>query len=305
MPKPRVTATDQLANVIEVVELGRRTGLLSVERGSGSVHEEGEIYFLHGRATYASLAGLRGREALAAMSRWGACRFSFDRDLPSPAPNIAAPPPGAPAPQRISDPNLVHAQPGAGGGQRIPEGSGVWSYPQQGPGGAFPGGAFPGGAFPGGASGPLYPSGPLGGGSGPLDGSGIFGTSGAFGSSGGLGAGAGSSAGGYGAFDGSGSFAGSGGYPQQQQRPFAPPPAERAQPSPSFLASRPRRAPDVRDLMQVVTSHNLSRGHRTILLLADGEHTVLDLARLSSKPVDEVTALLGDLEARGLVYYYR
>ena len=298
MPKPRVTATDQLANVIEVVELGRRTGLLSVERGSGSVHEEGEIYFLHGRATYASLAGLRGREALAAMSRWGACRFSFDRNLPSPAPNIAAPPPGAPASNLISDPNLVHAQPG--GGQRIPEGSGVWNYPQQ-----APGGAFPGGAFPSGASGPLYPSGPLGG-SGPLDGgSGIFGTSGAFGSSGGLGAGAG--AGGYGAFDGSGSFAGPGGYPQQQQqqRPFAPPPAERAQPSPSFLASRPRRAPDVRDLMQVVTSHNLSRGHRTILLLADGEHTVLDLARLSSKPVDEVTALLGDLEARGLVYYYR
>lgn len=298
MPKPRVTATDQLANVIEVVELGRRTGLLSVERGSGSVHEEGEIYFLHGRATYASLAGLRGREALAAMGRWGACRFSFDRDLPSPAANIAAPPPGAPAPSRISDPNLVHAQPG--GRQRIPEGSGIWNYPQQ-----APGGPFAGGPFAGGASGPLYPSGPLGGSSGPLDGSGIFGTSGAFGNSGGLGAGTG----GYGAgsFDGSGSFAGPGGYPQQQQqqRPFAPPPAERAQPSPNFLASRPRRAPDVRDLMQVVTSHNLSRGHRTILLLADGEHTVLDLARLSSKPVDEVTALLGDLEARGLVYYYR
>ena len=293
MPKPRVTATDQLANVIEVVELGRRTGLLSVERGSGSVHEEGEIYFLHGRANYASLAGLRGREALAAMSRWGACRFSFDRDVPNPVPNISAPPPGPPPPTRISDPNLVHAQ--QGGGQRIPEGSGVWGFPQQ----------APSGAFPGGASGPLYPSGPLGGsgiagGSGPLDGSGIFGTSGAFG-----GPGAGLGAGGYpyGPPDAAGSFGGSG---AGQQRPFAPPAtAERAQPSASFLARRPRRAPDVRDLMQVVTSHNLSRSHRTILLLADGEHTVLDLARLSSKPVDEVTDLLGDLESRGLVYYYK
>ena len=281
MPKPRVTATDQLANVIEVVELGRRTGLLSVERGSGSVHEEGEIYFLHGRATYASLAGLRGREALAAMSRWGACRFSFDREMPSPVPNIAAPPPGPPAPNRISDPSLVHAQ--HAGGQRLPEGSGVWGFPPQ----------TPGGAFPGNASGPLYPSGPLGGGgSGPLDGSGIFGASGAFG-----GSGAGAGAYPYGAPDTSGSF---------QQRPFAPPAAaERPQPPASFLARRPRRAPDVRDLMQVVTSHNLSRNHRTILLLADGEHTVLDLARLSSKPVDEVTGLLSDLEERGLVYYYR
>lgn len=291
MPKPRVTATDQLANVIEVVELGRRTGLLSAERGSGSVHEEGEIYFLQGRAMYASLAGLRGREALAAMSRWGACRFSFDREVPSPSPNIAAPSPAPPVPNRISDPNLVHVRPG--GGQRLPEGSGVWSFPPQ----------APSGTFPGGGSGPLYPSGPLPGsgplGSGPLDASGIFGASGAF-------AGAGSYP--YGAPDNSGSFGASGigpGIGGAQQRPFAPPAtAERAQPSATFLARRPRRAPDVRDLMQVVTSHNLSRSHRTILLLADGEHTVLDLARLSSKPVDEITALLGDLEERGLVYYY-
>jgi aminopeptidase-like protein len=56
--------------------------------------------------------------------------------------------------------------------------------------------------------------------------------------------------------------------------------------------------------MSVVTAYNLSRSHRTILLLADGEHTVLDLARLSSKSVDEIATLLGELEARGLVYYY-
>jgi hypothetical protein len=56
--------------------------------------------------------------------------------------------------------------------------------------------------------------------------------------------------------------------------------------------------------MSVVTAHNLSRSHRTVLLLADGEHTILDLARLSSKSVDEITWLLADLESRGLVYYY-
>ena len=70
------------------------------------------------------------------------------------------------------------------------------------------------------------------------------------------------------------------------------------------LQRHPRRAPDVRDLMSVVSAYNLSRSHRTILLLADGEHTVLDLARLSSKPVEEVAALLTSLERLGLVYYF-
>src|SRR5262249_42449473 len=114
---------------------GRRTGLLSIERGSGSVLEEGEIYFLNGRATYASLAGLRGREALAALSRWGPCRFAFDRDLPAPAPNITAPIPNS-AHSRRSDPSLARSQPGAGGvgrGGRIPEGSGTWTYTPSGP----------------------------------------------------------------------------------------------------------------------------------------------------------------------------
>jgi hypothetical protein len=71
-----------------------------------------------------------------------------------------------------------------------------------------------------------------------------------------------------------------------------------------LLLRRPRRAPDVRDLMAIVTTYNLSRGHRTVLLLADGEHTILDLARLSSKSVDEVAQLLGELEGYGLVYYH-
>ncbi len=56
--------------------------------------------------------------------------------------------------------------------------------------------------------------------------------------------------------------------------------------------------------MAVVSSYNFSRSHRTILLLADGSHNVLDLARLASKSVDEVTQLLAELEARGLIYYY-
>ncbi len=74
--------------------------------------------------------------------------------------------------------------------------------------------------------------------------------------------------------------------------------------APNNLERRPRRAPDLRDLMAVVNSHHLTRSHRAILLLANGEHTTVELARLSSKPVEEVVALLRELEQQGLIYYY-
>ena len=60
----------------------------------------------------------------------------------------------------------------------------------------------------------------------------------------------------------------------------------------------------MRDLMTVVTTHNLTRNHRTILLLADGQHNILDIARLASKSIDEVTQLITDLQTRGLIYFY-
>ena len=70
------------------------------------------------------------------------------------------------------------------------------------------------------------------------------------------------------------------------------------------LGRRPRRSPDLRDLMTVVTTHNLSRLQRTMLLLADGTHDVLDIARLASKSLDEVTQTLADLQGKGLIYFY-
>lgn len=262
MSKSRVTATDRLANVIEVVELGQRTGLLSAERGSGSVLEEGEIYFVSGRVIYAALAGLRGREALAALSRWGPCRFAFDRDVAPPAPNIMSQsgpydrpsePRTPPHPSMDSQPSGYFPQRGAS--------SGVWPISPQSP---LPGtNGSPSQSFPLSYSQP-HTSGYLG----PQ--SGYLGSS----------------------------------------RSIVPgangvrTPPDLASGDTRELQRRPRRAPDVRDLMSVVTTYNLSRSHRTILLLADGEHTVLDLARLSSKSIEEITLLLNELEARGLIYYY-
>jgi hypothetical protein len=70
------------------------------------------------------------------------------------------------------------------------------------------------------------------------------------------------------------------------------------------LLRRPRRAPTAQDLLAVIQSYGLSRAHRTLLMLADGDHNVLDMARLSSKKIEEVLALLGELEGHGLIYYY-
>lgn len=286
MAKARVTATDALANVIEVVELGQRTGLLSVERGSGSVQETGEIYFVLGRPNYASLAGLRGREALAALSRWGGCRFSFDREAPRPVPNLS--PPSAQQGQTgyneynngasYGPPNHTpSSHPGMAGSaygnsaSRPYESSAGW--PMQ----------------TGGTSGPYGGHTPAPPGTGMLPGQGMSQVPGSYDGSRNPYP-APNTPSQYGAYPG-----GPQGTPSQHgQAPQAAGP----------LSRRPRRAPDVRDLMTVVTTHNLSRGHRTLLLLADGEHSVLDLARLSSKSVDEVMSLLSDLESRSLVYYY-
>jgi hypothetical protein len=226
MPKARDTATDRLSNVIEVVELGRRTGLLSAERGMGPSLEEGEIYFVSGRPIYAAVGQLRGREALATLGQWGACRFAFDITTPSPSPNLS----GVLSPVEASG-----SQPGATPPRVAASGVG-WRFPA----GPPPSSPLP----PAGQSTPGAASMPWG----------------------------------------------------DDQR--------RSAPAGGPLGRRPRRSPDVRDLMAVVTTYNLSRSHRTILLLADGSHNVLDLARLASKSVDEVTQLLADLESRGLVYYY-
>ncbi|MGH2517785.1 MAG: DUF4388 domain-containing protein [Ktedonobacterales bacterium] len=274
MSKPRVTATDRLANVIEVVELGQRTGLLAVERGSGSVLEEGELYFIAGRVMYASLAGLRGREALVALSRWGPCRFGFDPEALQPPPNLAPESPSGP--RAAVRPGLSAETPG----YRSPtpyESSGVW--PMQ---------------SPSQISGPIgFPQSPHG----PSS------TSNGSGKGNGNGAPNGYRA--TGPLD----LGTPSGYALRHQDSVPtsgnPTPTSPFTGASSPFNRRPRRAPDVRDLMTVMTTYNLTRSHRTVLLLADGEHTVLDLARLSSKSVDEVAALLGDLEARNLVYYYR
>ncbi|HEY7974014.1 MAG TPA: hypothetical protein VID72_01620, partial [Ktedonobacterales bacterium] len=269
-----------------------------------------------GHAIYAMVEGLRGRDALMVLSGWGQCRFAFEPNAPRPAPNVTEPHPMRPAARGGNSGNSGNGAPGSGsypppqrsqptptrpapgafnwnapGNRPLPDPLPPASQPgalpsqqrgpQTGPQTSQQAGAPPTPAF--GASWPTgWPP------SAPSNGSN---TSGQL------------------------RWPQTGGLPSTQSLPSAPssastpsqstgPFAGGAALSREVLERRPRRAPDVRDLISVVSAYNLSRNHRTILLLADGEHTVLDLARLSSKPVDEIVALLAELERVGLVYYY-
>lgn len=88
MRRQRATIADHLSQVIEVIELGRRTGLLSVERTDQAGLEEGDIYFVQGEAIYACTGTKSGRVALDILRTWGACRFAFLANIPKPPPNI-------------------------------------------------------------------------------------------------------------------------------------------------------------------------------------------------------------------------
>lgn len=84
--QPRETATDRLADVIQVLQFGRKTGILSVERGRDGTFEEGTITFVHGQITQANVGSQQGMEALNWLSTWRQCLFTF---ITPPAENTA------------------------------------------------------------------------------------------------------------------------------------------------------------------------------------------------------------------------
>lgn len=73
----RETATNRLADVIQVIQLGRKTGILSAEQGQGRTFEEGTITFANGQITQASVGLRQGQEALSVLKTWRGCLFAF------------------------------------------------------------------------------------------------------------------------------------------------------------------------------------------------------------------------------------
>ena len=77
MPQQPTTSTEQLANVIQVIQLGRKSGTLTVERRTDSSLERGTIQFVNGLMTQASAHQLSGLPAFQWLNTWGACHFTF------------------------------------------------------------------------------------------------------------------------------------------------------------------------------------------------------------------------------------
>ncbi|HET9999341.1 MAG TPA: DUF4388 domain-containing protein [Ktedonobacteraceae bacterium] len=111
MPQP-ATSTDRLANVIQVIQLGRKTGTLTAERDSSSGLEHGIIFFVNGQVARASVHQIEGTAAFNRLNTWSACRFTF---TPSTSPATTAKLPTVQS-GHIADPGMNEnaARPGAG-----------------------------------------------------------------------------------------------------------------------------------------------------------------------------------------------
>lgn len=71
------TETDRLANVIQVLQMGQKTGRLLVERNEGQQFEQGIIAFVNGQVVQASINQQQGPEIFNWLKGWGPCRFTF------------------------------------------------------------------------------------------------------------------------------------------------------------------------------------------------------------------------------------
>lgn len=100
MTQRRVTATNQLSTVIDALQLGKKTGLLTVEQGIGETLEEGTMTFMNGQVVNATLGRYKGRDAATKMFSWKACRFSFVPGTPENSGQAMIPLPEAPTEAR-------------------------------------------------------------------------------------------------------------------------------------------------------------------------------------------------------------
>jgi predicted transcriptional regulator len=67
------------------------------------------------------------------------------------------------------------------------------------------------------------------------------------------------------------------------------------------ISNAPYRIQQAGAVFSLMESMNLSRLHRRLFLLIDGQRSVPELANLTGRRVDEIMALLDDLQRLGLI----
>ena len=85
MSQQQETPTDRLVSIIQRIQLGRGTGLLTARRGTGITFEEGTILFVNGKVTETRAGRRTGAEALNWLSTWGHCHYLFVASVVGPA----------------------------------------------------------------------------------------------------------------------------------------------------------------------------------------------------------------------------
>jgi hypothetical protein len=255
--------TSRLNNIINMIMLGRQSGILRVVRGQGSTREVGQIQFVDGNAVSALLGQVTGNNALTVLQNWGECVYSFD-EYPAPAAEVettnyqSTNPPYANG-QLFPDPTSTFSP-----GSSWPTYGNMNSQPNPSP---LPSTSSFGNSYPRAGSQPGYAPIPSGGYTGDLPDYDAM----------------------YGAMQGAVQPSGT---PSQQSGY-----QNSASLSPGLLALCPRRT----SLSEHVEQLPLDRRERMVLLLIDGRRNLSDLARLTRRSDREVLRVLEHLSGLGLI----
>lgn len=277
-------STSRLANVIQLIALGRQSGILRVVRGHGAAREMGQIQFIEGQPAAALLGQLTGPTAINVLTNWGESLYMFDEseaadsgssdaiDTGMPGAAYGAWPSGdAGWSGRVTTSRLNGGPPGGyPGGPASAPGSYPSNYPASYPGGP---GSWPGqgtaaslGQVP---RSPTPPPASYGGGR--------------------------EQPGSVPSQPGMGSSYPSGSLPNQPVPPSSQPT------SPGIGVAYPGQIPRRTSRSELTDPLPLDRRERMVLLLVDGRRSVADLSRLTRRSEGELIAVLGNLKMLGLV----
>jgi hypothetical protein len=284
----RFVPTGRLSNVIQMITLSRQSGILRAIRGQDAARQMGQIRFVNGQPASVLFGQMVGEHALNALMGWGECMYSFDES--------AAEEPDGDGYYSSSDADQY--------GQYGQYGAGNYSNPPSPPASSWPSYGYPP-SNPNYAPSapPHYPPNPAsspypGYGSGyppPTPGQGNTGYPGSQGNQGNQG---------YPGY--SGGNASDANDPYYRQTP--PQQGFTATSMPGAPAFRPEMleaVPYQTGMSEPIEQLPLDRRERMILLLVNGQRSMLDLVRLTHRNEREIYSVLHHLALLGLIQFRR